>query len=150
MSTNTFLKPAVVAAYTERRIARRSRQLGIHKVCVRCGFSNPAAIVDSGRTNDPSLRALLLEEHHIFGRHLDPNATITLCRNCHGVVTESLRATGVPMHRPRTMREAMIAMLRALAALFQGLAKTFLMLAEWLLWGGDLSGPVPVFGGGAS
>jgi hypothetical protein len=120
-----------------RRVKREA--LGMDS-CLLCGAVGFEVIVpisvglltavpqfDSSADEPGSFRdqiRLSLEDHHLFGRDLDPDLTVPLCRNCHAAVHALLRDVGVDFRRLEmpTVLHRVLAMLRILAAFFQQLA----------------------------
>jgi hypothetical protein len=75
---------------TAARISKRETHLGPGPhICIYCGYSNPLGLIKP--------RKSLLEDHHEWGRRIDPKLTVLVCRNCHAELTEGLRRAGVPM-----------------------------------------------------
>src|SRR5260370_448753 len=97
----------------EVRRLKRERKLGENPVCI-CGYSNPCSLRPVKRS--------LLENHHLFGKANDPEATLILCRNCHGEITEANRDAGISMRKPRNPTDKVITFLGCLKVLFQTLA----------------------------
>jgi hypothetical protein len=97
----------------EVRRARRERDLGENPVCI-CGYSNPCSL--------KRLKRSLLEKHHLFGKANDPEATLILCRNCHGEITEANRDAGISMRKARNPNEKTITFLSCLKVIFHTLA----------------------------
>lgn len=138
---------AETAALTAARIARRKTLFESLPVCALCGNRSIFAIVPEDAEFEKRARAFF-EQHHVFGRHLDPNITLRLCVSCHRETSEAMRAGGVSMGPHATLREALVAMLRALAVLFKQLAAALLAIAERLL-NGELDDPFsPLTGAG--
>jgi hypothetical protein len=73
-------------AANDRRQARRAHILGPYAACVLCGARHPDV--------------LILERHHIALVENEPAVEVTLCKNCHAVVQESLRRAGVVEWEP--------------------------------------------------
>jgi hypothetical protein len=67
--------------------ARRNRRREQGR-CVRCGR-----------------KAERIEQHHVAGRHHDPDFTLPLCGSCHDAITEELRLRGVDMRETHTPAE---------------------------------------------
>jgi hypothetical protein len=98
----------------EVRRARRERDLGENPACVLCCYSNPYSLMRVKRS--------LLEDHHIFPKANDPDATMILCRNCHGEITEANRDAGISMRKANSLTEKVITFLSCLKVLFLTLA----------------------------
>lgn len=77
---------------------------GPQAVCVICGWSNPVALRESNRT--------LLEEHHIVGVNNNDDVRVTVCRNCHEVLSEACRDLGADMSTQRSLLESIAEMCR--------------------------------------
>jgi len=88
----------------DARDARRRRRLGDDPQCFLCSFAKPEALLPVHRN--------VLERHHVIGSSNDSNLTVLLCLNCHAVLTEKYRSSGVSM-RPGDILERVIAALRA-------------------------------------
>jgi NMD protein affecting ribosome stability and mRNA decay len=91
------------------RKLRRARRLGTEAVCVLCGEENPVELRQAGRS--------LLEAHHPGGSANDARLTVVVCRNCHAVLTEAGRISGVELGRSeaRHLLERLEAVLRGQA-----------------------------------
>ena len=74
------------------RVRYRMTRLGPNPACARCGYLDPAALVPGNTTT--------LEEHHPGGQRNDPKLKVTLCRNCHSILTELNLKHGVSMKEP--------------------------------------------------
>lgn len=98
----------------EVRRAKRERDLGENPVCTLCGYSNPYSLNRPNRS--------LLDDHHVFGKANDPDATVVLCRNCHGEITEANRDAGISMRKARSLTEKVITFLSCQRVLFLTLA----------------------------
>jgi transcription elongation factor Elf1 len=107
-------------AAADRRQHKRQRKLGPNAACVLCGERHPDA--------------LILERHHIALVENEPNVAVVLCKNCHAVVQESLRRTGVVEWEPvaDTFVERQVAMLRGEADFLDQLAKSRRVVAHRL------------------
>jgi hypothetical protein len=106
----------------DARANRRREALGPNAVCVVCGYVDPAGLVAGGRS--------LLEHHHIVGRYVDDGLTGTVCRNCHGEITEGLRTAGVPMAAQPSLLERLIVWLRAFGMFLVHAGQRIIALAE--------------------
>lgn len=91
------------------RKLRRARRLGTGAVCALCGQQNPVALRRARRS--------LLEAHHLGGSANDAQLTVTVCRNCHAVLTEASRVSGVELGHcdDRHLLERLEAVLRGQA-----------------------------------
>jgi hypothetical protein len=77
---------------TERRKLKRLQKLGSkNALCLWCGCNDPMLLRPVTRS--------FLEQHHPFGRDIDPTLTLALCFNCHALATEGLLQAGVTMTR---------------------------------------------------
>jgi hypothetical protein len=104
------------------RKLRRVRTLGDQPVCVLCGEQNPTALTRVGRS--------LLEDHHLAGRVNDDTLVAIVCRNCHAVLSEAQRDSGVDLRQDagRASLERLEAVLRGLADFFEQLVRS---LRQW-------------------
>ena len=93
------------------RRAERRRNLPPGAACMLCGESEPELLRQVGRR--------LLEKHHHLGRANDPEATVTLCRNCHWRCSLGQLDDAVPLASQETALERDIAALLNLASFFQ-------------------------------
>jgi hypothetical protein len=64
------------------------------------------------------LPPIVLELHHLVGRHHDGKVTVVLCRTCHAIVTELYLRTGVSMGTSAHVLDRVVALLRALGTFF--------------------------------
>jgi len=99
-------------AANDRRQRTRRNRLGQDAACALCGARHPDV--------------LILERHHIALAENEPAVDVTLCKNCHAVVQESLRRVGVVEWEPvaDTFVERQVAMLRGEADFLQLLAES--------------------------
>lgn len=105
---------------TARDAARRRRRRDTFaelRCCVLCPYSDPASLV---RVPTHIIPKHLLEDHHVLGR-VNGHATVPLCRNCHGEVTEGYRVAGVSMKPQPTVLHRLRTVLRALGTFFRSL-----------------------------
>ena len=109
---------------TAIRRERKHGRLGASaKVCLRCGYADPASLIPVSaawiRSHKETLPHTLFQNDHGVGRNHDPRYMNAICRNCHGEVTELRRLAGITMRfQPdRELRE--ILRLEALALLFK-------------------------------
>lgn len=108
------------------RKALRARRLGADEACVLCGKQSPDCLLRARRS--------LLEEHHLAGVATDRALLVTLCRNCHAIVTEGQRDAGLDLtrDRSRTLLDSVEAILRGAALFFALLAARLEQWAEKL------------------
>jgi hypothetical protein len=94
---------------------------------VFCGEANPLSLSNANRS--------LLDEHHLAGEVNDRSLVVVVCRNCHAVLSETQRDSGVDLrrHDQRTSLERLEAVLRGLADFFEQLA------ASLRRWADDLA-----------
>jgi len=96
-----------------RTLARENRLGEGPKVCIRCGYADPLALIGVKikwiRLHKNFLPPSLFENDHIVGRNHDPDFVFPICRNCHAEVTELRRRAGITMQfQPdRNEREAL-------------------------------------------
>ncbi len=88
------------------RAARKGRMFGADASCVICGFSNPAALRKANIS--------LLEEHHIHGANVDDKTRVTLCRNCHALLTHGIMDAGGSMRSQQSLFETLAEVHRTL------------------------------------
>ena len=112
----------------EVRRAKSEIELGDNPVCAKCGYSQQPRCLKA-------VKKSLLETHHIFGKANDPEATVILCRNCHGEITESNRDAGISMRKPPNLIQKVITYVSCLEVLFVTLAaacgRIVEELADW-------------------
>jgi hypothetical protein len=91
------------------RKLRRARRLGAGAACVLCGATDPVELRRVGRS--------LLEAHHVGGSANDLRLTSVVCRNCHAVLTEASRVSGVALGHcdGRHLLERLVAVMRGQA-----------------------------------
>jgi hypothetical protein len=82
-----------------------------------CGEQNPTALMRVNRS--------LLEGHHVAGRVNDDALVAIVCHNCHAVLSEAQRDSGVELHDDtgRVSLERLEAVLRGLADFFEQLVR---------------------------
>jgi len=99
-------------AANDRRQGARRKRLGRDAACVLCGARHPDM--------------LILERHHIALAENEPAVDVSICKNCHAVVQESLRRAGVIEWEPvaDTFVERQVSMLRGEADFLQLLAES--------------------------
>jgi len=90
----------------------------------------------------------LLEQHHLAKRS-GSDFTVTLCRNCHGILTDwqedwdhRLRAPETPLERLAALLQGEVDWLLQLARKMTDLAVHLQQRVRWLL--GGMTGPPPV------
>ena len=109
------MRPSRNPARAARRKAELRERLGAERpLCVYCGYGELVALRQFTRK--------FLPEHHVFGRHHDPDSVVFVCLNCHAVVHELFSDAGVesrPVSDPVTR---VATMLRAEAVHFEMLA----------------------------
>jgi hypothetical protein len=99
---------------TAARLMRRLKRLGPEPVCVLCGYSNPFGLIRCHRS--------LLEKHHPVLMIHDSEFTVSICRNCHAEVTESLLQEGInPCFEPDVGKRTALRLI-ALAVFLESLA----------------------------
>lgn len=120
--------------HTARRKAQRQDRLGCTSFCLFCGYACLESLTSVSRkwleeNGVPKDRIdRLLEDHHITGEAHDPDLLVTLCLNCHRVITEGLAREGVSM-LPETNPIKLTALrLRASAVLYESMARSH---REW-------------------
>ncbi len=102
------------------RRCRKSLRLGPNARCVRCGEEELDALCEAPRR--------LLERHHYLGDAHDPGRVVSLCANCHRVLSAKQLDDGVPLEPVETCLERLSAMVVALASHQQGIAEAQM---EW-------------------
>ena len=106
------------------RKRRWTRRFGPKPICVLCRFDRPEGLV--------LVPWSMIEGHHVFGKAHNPDVKVPICRNCHAIVTELNRRTGVSMDPPADLLEHVIAVLRALGTFFPLVGDAFFKLADQL------------------
>lgn len=118
---------------TAVRRARRQQRLGSEASCAFCGVPDQESLrsVDDPKLRD-RIRQRLLERHHPLGSAQDPELTITLCRNCHALATESLRCADVHMVIQGNPLDRQIASSKAWGAFYRDAAEAEdRMVEDW-------------------
>src|SRR4051794_35311089 len=84
--------------------------------CVLCGQGDPELL-----TQQP---AGILERHHLAGHVNDPELTVTLCLNCHRLMSARMPSHGIELDRGAqlTRLERSIGLVRGLAVFCEQLA----------------------------
>lgn len=108
-----------------RRRQRRRERLGENAACVICGENDLRMLVPTKQS--------LVEDHHLVARLRDDQEIVTLCRNCHVVVTEENRDAGIPMQPGPNHLEELAMKLRARGLFHIREGKAYLRDAEELL-----------------
>ncbi len=120
---------------TDIRSRRRHARFGDgpHN-CILCGCSDPVALID--KTPDwlehHRIPKTIFEQHHLAGRHHDPELTVLICRNCHAEATEGLLQAGVSMRPERNPVLRVALRLEARAVFLEALAASDRQSAELL------------------
>lgn len=130
------------------RQERKHQRLGAPDPrCLNCGLLDVEALM---AVPAASLPKRVLEQHHLAGRAAS-DVTITLCRNCHAVLTDWQEDWDKRIRRPNTPLERLAAFLQGLAdwlwALARGLSEVAARIEAyvwWLLQG--MAGEAPAFG----
>jgi hypothetical protein len=108
-----------------RRKAQRLQKLGSERpFCLLCGSREPMVLRTVTRR--------FLEDHHILGRAREPHLTLSLCFNCHALVTEGLLQAGVGMERESDPRKFTSSVFRALSVHHRALSDAFWRMADWV------------------
>ena len=116
---------------TARRKVVREGRLGCNAFCLFCGYACLESLTQVSREWIESkgipadLLDRLLEEHHMLGQAHDPDATVTLCLNCHREITEGLAREGVSMRPEKNLHKLIALVLRSSAVLFDFLASSY-------------------------
>ena len=102
----------------KRRLANRIERLGSNQpICLLCGCNEPMLL--------RPIRRPFAEKHHVVGQEHDALLTLSLCFNCHALITEGLHKAGVSMKRePNPTKFAQI-VFGALAVHFEMLSDAF-------------------------
>lgn len=93
---------------TELRRKNREDRHGRSATCVMCGESALETLERASAT--------LIEKHHPLGQNHEPDATVTLCRNCHWKLHELMAQEGADLRKQPAFLERLLQMLRADAA----------------------------------
>ena len=90
---------------------------GERPACIYCGHAELVALRRVSRK--------YLREHHVLGRHHDPDLTVFVCLNCHALVhDEKLPDAEVDLKRESDPIKRVATMLRAEAVHFEMLASS--------------------------
>ena len=105
-------------ARAARRKTELRERLGAERpACIYCGHAELVALRRVSRK--------YLREHHVLGRHHDPDLTVFVCLNCHALVhDEKLPDAEVDLKRESDPIKRVAAMLRAEAVHFEMLASS--------------------------
>jgi hypothetical protein len=108
------------------RRAKSKRAVGPEAACACCGERNPLALT--------TVKAGVLQRHHVAGRVNDPELEVVLCLNCHQLNTVAQMDFGVEFsrHARGAMPERLVSVLRGLAAFFDLLARRLVAWADGL------------------
>lgn len=101
---------------TAARRVRKEDRLGKGAACVLCHESDSECLT--------LVPASTLQEHHVLGRNYDPDATVTVCFNCHHRQHERLMRAGVDLTDQVGGLTRFIHVHRSLAVLFASLAES--------------------------
>src|SRR4029077_1472901 len=83
-----------------RRLDRLHKRIGnCAPVCTFCPYANPMflIVVTLECLQTHKVPKSVLQEHHLWGRRLDPKLTVPVCPNCHAEITEGYRQEEVSM-----------------------------------------------------
>jgi hypothetical protein len=123
---------------TAKRKVLREDRLGSDAFCLFCGYARLESLthvtrkwLEAGKIPKDWLDRLL-EEHHIFGKAHDHDATVTLCLNCHREITEGMAREGISMRPERNKHKLIALVLRGSAVLFESLATSYRRWASLL------------------
>ena len=116
------LHPLKSARRRAQRLEKLLVKAGDSPICVFCGCSEPMLLRPVLKDFYEKHRHIF-ERHHVFGRCLDVHTTLSLCLNCHALITEGFLQAGVEMKRePNPIRFA--------AMIFRAMAVHFRMLSD--------------------
>ena len=109
--------PSRNPARAARRKAELRERLGAERpFCVYCGYGELVAL--------RRVTHKFLPEHHVLGRHHDPDSVVFVCLNCHAVLHELFSDAGVELQPVSDPVMRVAAMLRAEAVHFEMLANS--------------------------
>ena len=115
-----------------RKLGRQNRLGNGPKVCFRCGYTDPLALIPVKKEwielHKQVLPRSLFEKDHVVGRNHDPYFIFPICRNCHAEMTELRRQAGIRMDFEADEGEREILRLEALAFWHE---ETALSLRRW-------------------
>jgi hypothetical protein len=116
-----------------RKLGRQNRLGDGPKVCFRCGYADPLALIPVKKEwiqlHKPVLPRTLFEKDHLVGRNHDPDFIFPICRNCHAEVTELRRQARISMQFEPDEHEREVLRLEALAFLHKDIAAA---LTRWV------------------
>lgn len=116
-----------------RKLGRQNRLGNGPKVCFRCGYADPLALIPVKtewiELHKHVLPRTLFEKDHLVGRNHDPDLIFPICRNCHAEVTELRRQAGISMQFEPDEGEREVLRLEALAFLHETIAAA---LKRWV------------------
>jgi hypothetical protein len=89
-------------------------------VCLFCGIQDSDVLkVKSPEWLEARVPRSVLEEHHFYGKKIDPSFIVLLCLNCHRKVTVGYFSTGVEMRHEPDAEKRLLLMLAAEATFFE-------------------------------
>lgn len=116
------------------REMKRKEELGTDEpCCLMCGVRDwemHTHTVDAQWLLERGIAAKLLEEHHVLGKAYDESFTVTLCRNCHALVTEDQRRAGITLRPAPDNKTRLRRQLYALAIFHEREAEILRRLAS--------------------
>ena len=90
------IHPLQAAKRESRRLAKLRAKPSEQPVCLICGCAEPMLLRPITKEFFEKYRRVF-EDHHVFGRKLDPETTLALCLNHHALITEGFLRAGIEM-----------------------------------------------------
>jgi hypothetical protein len=118
-----------------REMKRKEKLQSDNPQCLFCGFSHWESLIPvtlRWLIEERGFPVDLLELHHVLGAAHDPDLTVPLCRNCHGLVTEDLRRGEISMRTASDVQTRVITKLNAFAQFLERSAISLRVSAEEL------------------
>ncbi len=124
------MRQELVSGPLQRRTdgSKRQRLGSPSPRCLICGCLDLEALIAVPAAELPRP---VLEQHHVAGRAAS-DLTLTLCRNCHAILTDWQEDWDRRLRHPVTHAERTGAFLQGLAQMLQLLARSLNEMAVWI------------------
>ena len=116
----------------QRHERKRQRLESSNPVCAVCGYANLPSLMGVPFSKLPQrLRRKLSEDHHLAGRKAG-DWVVTICRNCHEILSDDQYDWDPRLREPETQQERLASFLQGLADWFRVLGQTLVATADAL------------------